>query len=170
SGTLDIVEYMRFVLAPLANHPSDVINGWHEQFMSERILSNIPSKSRELLQSHRDAGDFLVLITASNSFNAGPIADELCVDHLIATEPEIIDGHYTGNPVLPACLGEGKVLLLERCLEHSDHTLKGSYFYSDSRNDIPLMERAGFPVAVDPDPHLLDVAQARNWRRISLRD
>ena len=168
AGTLDILEYMQYVLRPLIELPHSQLQRWHDEFVETRITSLIPDKSRELLAKHREAGDVLVLITACNSFNASPIAELLGMDHLIATQLEVVNGRYTGNPVLPACIGDGKVMWLNEWLQSSGHSLQGSYFYSDSRNDIPLMEQSEFPVVVDPDPHLESVAKDRNWQRISL--
>lgn len=119
---------------------------------------------------HRSRGDTLMIITATNRFITGPIAERLGIDELIAVEPEMVDGRYTGRALGIPSYREGKVKRLEAWLADRDLTLDGSWFYSDSHNDLPLLEEVEHPVAVDPDPSLHEVAKARGWRIISLRD
>ncbi len=119
---------------------------------------------------HRTRGDTLMIVTATNRFITGPIAERLGIDELIAVEPEMVDGRYTGRASGIPSYREGKVERLEQWLADSDLTLDGSWFYSDSHNDLPLLEKVDHPVAVDPDPTLREVAEARGWKIISLRD
>ncbi|WP_165679674.1 HAD family hydrolase, partial [Metapseudomonas otitidis] len=122
-----------------------------------------------LLDEHRAAGDRLVIITATNRFITGPIAERLGVDDLLATECQMLDGRYTGRSTDVPCFREGKVVRLERWLAENGLSLDDASFYSDSVNDMPLLERVSRPVAVDPDDRLRAEAQARGWAVISLR-
>ncbi|ANB02382.1 HAD family phosphatase [Ectothiorhodospira sp. BSL-9] len=171
AGTLDILEFCRFSFAPLAAHPLDQLQGWREQFIHERIKPMIAPGAEHLLTEHREAGDELVIITATNRFVTEPIARLLGVEHLLATEPHFEDGRYTGELKGVPCFQGGKVTRLEQWLNSQPgRALDGSWFYSDSHNDLPLLERVAYPVAVDPDEILADTARARGWKQISLRD
>ncbi|HEY0720844.1 MAG TPA: HAD family hydrolase [Gammaproteobacteria bacterium] len=170
AGTLDIYEFLRFSLRPLSEHDMVTLTGWHQQFMQEKIAPIMLPKAAALLEKHRMQGDFLLIITATNRFITAPIATALGVDELIATDPEIRDGRYSGNVSGVPCFQQGKVTRLEQWLAQSGHNLAGSYFYSDSRNDLPLLEMVANPVAVDPDETLEDHARLKGWPIISLRD
>jgi HAD superfamily hydrolase (TIGR01490 family) len=169
-GRLDIYEFLRFSLAPLARHSPDELSVWRQAFLAEKIEPIILPKARALVERHRAAGDQLLIITATNSFVTGPIAARLGIPHLIATEPALRDGRYTGEVDGIPSFREGKVLRLEQWLDAHGADLAGSSFYSDSHNDVPLLERVDHPVAVDPDPALADLAAARGWPILSLRD
>ncbi|SIS86228.1 HAD family hydrolase [Neptunomonas antarctica] len=168
-GTLDIYEFLEFALRPLANLPAQQLVELHATFMQEKIEPMILSKSLALLQKHRDQGDFLLIITATNSFVTHPIAERLGVDAILATDPEIIDGNYTGKVAGTPCFQSGKVTRLHHWLKETQHTLLGSSFYSDSRNDLPLLELVDNPIAVDADETLTLTAQKNGWPIISLR-
>jgi len=169
-GRLDIHEFLRFSLAPLARHSPDELAAWREAFLAEKIEPIVLPKALDLVQRHRDAGDLLLIITATNSFVTGPIAARLGIPNLIATEPVLRDGRYTGEVDGIPSFREGKVLRLEQWLEAHGASLAGSSFYSDSHNDVALLERVDHPVAVDPDPALAALAAARGWQILSLRD
>jgi HAD superfamily hydrolase (TIGR01490 family) len=128
------------------------------------------NKSKALIAQHKAMGHTLMVITATNSFVTRPIVTAFGIDNLIAIEPLIVDGRYTTKIDGVPSFREGKVTRLNAWLENNDETLEGSYFYSDSHNDLPLLERVTYPIAVDPDPTLKDIAQARNWDIISLID
>ena len=171
-GTLDIQVFLDFQLKPLARHPRSQLDAWHAQFMQSRILPMMGDPARALLQQHRDAGHTLAIVTATNSFVTAPIAREFGVAHLIATEPEQIHGEYTGKVTGLPCFREGKVQRLEAWLklqEIAREDIERSWFYSDSHNDLFLMEWVSDPVAVDPDAPLTQVAQTRAWPILSLR-
>jgi HAD superfamily hydrolase (TIGR01490 family) len=169
AGTLDIHEFLRFSLRPLSEHPMTELRAWRDRFLQERIDPIILPQARELVEKHRQAGDTLMIITATNAFVTTPIAERLGIPHLIATDPEIEDGRYTGEVAgLPTFQG-GKVERLNQWLEENDRGLSGSSFYSDSHNDIPLLERVEKPVAVDPDAGLAAHATRQGWPIISLR-
>lgn len=169
AGKLDIDAYHAFCMAILAQHDMAQLNEWHKQFMADCIEPIILPKGEELIAKHRTAGDTLLIITATNSFIAGPIARRLGVENIIATEPQICDGRYTGHRAGVPCFREGKITRLNQWLEEHDQSLDGSYFYSDSRNDLPLLEVVDRPVAVDPDDVLRAEADKKNWPIISLR-
>ncbi len=170
SGELDIHEYLAFSLKPLSENSPEQLAAWHQQFMAAKIEPIILPRAEELLARHRARGDTLLIITATNRFITAPIADRLGVDELIAIEPEIVNGRYTGRVSGVPSFQAGKVTRLESWLAERDHTLDGSTFYSDSINDLPLLERVDTAIAVDPDEQLRAAADARDWRIISLRD
>jgi len=169
-GRLDIHAFLRFSLRPLTEQPLERLLALRERFIEEKILPVIPGASRRLLARHAEAGDRRVIITATNAFVTRPIAEALGVDDLIVTEPEFVDGRFTGRCAGIPCFREGKVERLEAWLRETGERLEGSWFYSDSHNDLPLLERVDRPVAVDPDDRLREVAAARGWPVISLRE
>lgn len=170
SGELDIMEFLAFALKPLAQHPREQLDAWHRQFMAQSIAPMRLPKADALLQKHRDRGDDLLIITATNEFITHPIAASLGVDDILATTPEIVDGAYTGRVAGTPCFQEGKVERLNNWLAETGRNLEGSYFYSDSHNDLPLLRLVDNPVAVDPDPALEQAARDNHWPIISLRD
>lgn len=170
SGTLDIYEYMAFSLAPLTLFNNEELIKLHNTFMAEKVAPMMQDKAKALLKHHKDQGHFLLMITATNQFVTGPIADALGIDHIIAPIPEIINNRYTGKTVGVPSFQEGKVTRLNDWLAETGHSMEGSYFYSDSRNDLPLLELVTHPVAVDADPTLTEIAKERGWPHISLRD
>jgi len=169
AGTLDIHEFLDFQLKPLSRHPRPQLDAWRREFMARRILPIIRASARELVARH--AGDLRVIITATNRFVTAPIAREFGIRHLVATEPEETDDGFTGNVAGVPCFREGKVARLESWLAGRDTPLAGfseSWFYSDSLNDLPLLERVTNPVAVDPDETLRAHAVKQGWPVMSL--
>lgn len=169
NGGLDIFEFLSFALKPLAEIEPEELNKLHQQFMQEKIEPIILPKAEELLTKHKEQGDFLLIITATNHFVTGPIAKRLGVDEIIATDPEQIDGRYTGKVAGTPCFQDGKVTRLNSWLEKQGHSLEESYFYSDSHNDLPLLERVTYPVAVNPDDILEEHANNNLWPVLDLR-
>jgi HAD superfamily hydrolase (TIGR01490 family) len=172
AGTLDIHEYLGFALRPLAEHASEDLERWHADFMRSRILPMVRAQARALVRKHLESGDLCAIITATNSFVTRPIAREFGVAHLIATEPEARAGRFTGRVAGTPCFREGKVRRLDEWLAAQGRSLREfetSSFYSDSHNDLPLLERVSRPVAVDPDETLKSEAGRRGWEVISLR-
>jgi HAD superfamily hydrolase (TIGR01490 family) len=169
-GRLDIHAFLRFSLRPLSEHPPERLADWHRQFMARCIEPILLPAAAALLARHRAAGDRLLIVTATNSFVTAPIARRLGVADLLATEPELRDGRYTGEVAGIPCFQAGKVTRLQAWLEAQGEHLAGSHFYSDSHNDLPLLSRVDHPVAVDPDPALRRHARAQGWPVISLRD
>ena len=170
AGTLDIHEYLAFSLAPLALFDKAELSELHRSFMQEKITPMMQHKANALIQHHKDQGHFLLMITATNQFVTGPIAEAMGMDHIIAPIPEVVNERYTGKIVGIPSFQEGKVTRLNDWLKQTGHSMEGSYFYSDSRNDLPLLELVTHPVAVDADPTLSEIAKQRNWSHISLRD
>lgn len=168
-GTLDIFEFLSFSLAPLSRLDAAELARLHAEFMAQKIAPVMLPAAAELLARHRAQGDTLLIITATNRFITGPIAEALGVDDLIASDPEMIDGRYTGRVAGTPCFREGKVTRLEQWLKSNQLNLADSWFYSDSHNDLPLLEMVTNPVAVDPDDTLAAHAEAKGWPVISLR-
>jgi len=169
NGTLDMLAFLRFALAPLATHPIEQLHNWRQDFINTIIKPLLLDKAKALIEKHRAQGDTLLVITATNSFITAPIVALYGIEHLIATTPEMINGKYTGNINGVPCFQEGKVTRLNEWLTLNNEKLEGSYFYSDSHNDLPLLKLVDFPVAVDPDEKLRDFADTQKWEIISLR-
>ena len=168
-GELDIYEFLAFQLRPLAAHPLDRLQDWRAQYIQDKIQPILLPKAQELIEQHRRQGDALVIITATNRFITEPIAALYGIDHLLATEPELHDGRYTGQVSGTPCFQDGKVEVLEQWLEVNQVSLNDSWFYSDSHNDLPLLRQVTRPTAVDPDDILATHAQQHDWPVISLR-
>ena len=168
AGTIDIYAFLDFAFQPLANNLYSDLCDWRNDYIRQRIEPIIKDKGIELISKHRNAGDYLVMITATNRFITEPIKEIFDVDALIATIPAMKDGSFTGQVEGTPCFGEGKVTRVKEWLEATGHTLEGSYFYSDSRNDIPLLELVDFPFAVDADEKLSEFAREKGWKQISL--
>lgn len=168
-GTLDIVTFLKFSLKPLADHPAEQLYQWRQQFVEQVIRPVLLHPAFELVEKHRARGDTLLVITATNRFVTEPIVNLYGIDNLLATTPEFKNGRYTGAFIDVPCFQSGKVTLLEQWLKDSVETLDGSYFYSDSHNDLPLLTKVDHPVAVDPDEKLKIAAEEKGWPIISLR-
>lgn len=172
AGTLDIHEFLGFALRPLAEHAPEDLARWHDGFMAARIRPAMTPQARALVRKHLDAGDLCAVVTATNSFVTAPIAREFGIPHLVATEPERVNGRYTGRVAGTPCFREGKIERVRAWLSAQGRQLADfpvSSFYSDSQNDLPLLELVARPVAVDPDPTLAAEAGRRGWPVISLR-
>ena len=169
AGTLDIDAYLRLALSTLKDHSPQQLEAWHATFMRDRINPVMLPAAADLLADHRRRGHELLIITATNRFITAPIAQALGVENLIACEAEMVDGRYTGNPIGVPSYKQGKVTRLEAWLNDRELRLDGAWFYSDSHNDLPLLELVDHPVAVDPDDTLRARALERGWPVISLR-
>ena len=176
SGTLDIREYLAFTLASIAGKSVAELKPLHQRFMAKKIEPMIGPKALALLENH--ANDLCVIVTATNAFITAPIALRFGVPHLIACDVEIVDGRYTGRPIGEPSFRDGKVRRVNQWLgtiNAMDATGKKltdfdrSYFYSDSHNDLALMEAVTHPVAVNPDDSLRAHAEARDWPIVSTR-
>lgn len=171
AGTLDIGEFLAFQLAPLAAWPAERLDHWRARFLEEVIRPKILAPARTLVERHRADGDLCAIVTATNEFVTRPIAAEFGVEHLIATEVEFIGGRYTGRPRGTPSFRQGKVERTSEWLASLGHGWDGfarTYFYSDSLNDLPLLERVSHPIATNPDPQLAALAQKRGWRTLQL--
>jgi len=168
AGMLDIFAFLAFSLAPLARISMEQLTRLHAQFMREKIIPLMSAKSFNLINNHKKNNDYCLIITATNCFVTQPIAEKFAVHDIIATEPEIIDGRYTGQVSGTPCFKEGKVKRLEEWLINTQHNLDGSWFYSDSHNDLPLLELVSHPVAVNADDILLQHARRKGWKIMNL--
>jgi len=171
-GSLDIIEFLKFQLIPLSQHKKVFLDELHLKYMDEVIRPMMTDKAQALVDKHKAAGDLCVVITATNSFVTKPIATAYGIEHLIGSDPEMVNGEYTGGVVGVPSFQEGKVTrihqwLAERGKKMSDY--EKSYFYSDSHNDLALMKLVTNPVAVDPDAILSAYAEEQAWPQISLR-
>ncbi len=168
-GQLDNDQYLRFALMPLTQHPIERLYAWRADFVDTWIKPAIAAGTAELLERHRAQGDTQIIVSATNLFITEPIAEMLDIPHILSTEPEIIGNRYTGRYLGTPTFQEGKVVALKAWLEMSEHSLDNSYFYSDSINDLPLLEQVSMPVAVNPDEDLQRVAEEREWAILDLR-
>jgi len=169
AGRLDMEAYVAFALAPLKGMTKGERDTLHNEFMASKILPIMLPKAQALIDKHRRLGHTLLIITATNRFVTEPIAKHLGIDHLLATEPEIVDDRITGRMIGTPCFQDGKVSRLQQWLEQRSENLTGSFFYSDSFNDLPLLEQVSYPFAVDPDDTLRRQAENNDWPVISLR-
>lgn len=169
NGELDVLAYQNFCQEILGRTSVEQLDSWHQQFMRDYIEPIILPQGEQLIARHRAAGDFIMIITATNSFITGPIAARLGVDHLIATECGMRAGQFTGEMVGVPSFQAGKITRLNSWLSENRATLLDSYFYSDSHNDLPLLEKVTHAVAVDPDDTLRAIAAERGWQILSLR-
>ena len=163
NGTLDIQAFLNFQLRPLNKFPMNQLRAWRTDFLNQIISPMIESGKADLLEKHRNRDDTLVIITATNDFITRPIANLLEVEILIATNAEIINNQYTGKVIGIPCFQEGKVTRLNQWLANQNISLNNSFFYSDSINDLPLLEKVDNPVVVTPDAKLRAHAQNSNW-------
>ncbi len=173
AGTLDMTAFLAFALAPLATQDRATLDRWHAQYMRDVIEPSIRPSALALVRAHRDAGDLCAVVTATNAFVTAPIARRFGVDHLVATIPAQVDGRFTGEVRGQPCYREGKVARVTDWLESlgaSWDSFASSTFYSDSRNDLALLEHVTDPVATNPDDTLRAHAAARGWRHLMLFD
>ena len=172
AGTLDIFAFVEFQFKPLARNPRTVLNQLLKKYVEEVIKPMITEKARALVKRHQDEGDLIIVITATNSFITKPIAELFGIENLIGTDPEEKEGEFTGKVSGLPSFKEGKVTRLEAWLKNKNLSLASfekSYFYSDSHNDLPLMQKVTHPVAVDSDDVLSEYAKSKGWPQISLR-
>ncbi|WP_321323033.1 HAD family hydrolase [Thiomicrorhabdus sp.] len=169
AGTLDIIAYQRFALKPLGEQSAETLAKWHKEFMQTFIEPIVLPKALALVEEHKAKGDRVMIITATNTFVTRPIGERYGITELLGTEGEIVNGRYTGEIAGVPTFQKGKVTRLNEWLKQENETLEGSFFYSDSFNDLPLLEIVDHPVVVDGDDKLLAIARQKNWPCISLR-
>ncbi len=169
AGQLDIDAYLAFALGPLADNDAATLAKWREDFIATHIKPIVLPAAKALVEGHREQGHGLMIITATNRFVTEPIAELFNIPILLATEPEIHNGHYTGRHTGIPTFREGKITALQQWLDAESKLVEAIHFYSDSQNDLPLLEHVDHPVAVDPDPELEAEARSRGWPVYTLR-
>ena len=169
AGTLKLDDYMHYTLSPLftldETQRAEFIDGFINKIVKDMALP----KAFELLEQHKKAGDELIIISATGTHLVAPIAAYLGVEHALGVDIEYKEGFITGKLVGTPTFREGKVVRAEQWAKENGHTMDDTYFYSDSHNDLPLLEKARFPIAVDPDRILEKTANERSWKVMSLR-
>ena len=167
-GTLDNDQYLAFALEPLGRYSIEELHAWRADYVEQCIRPLIAPGTLGLLDKHRQLNHELMIISATNFFVCEPIGHMLEVPTVLATRPEIIDNRYTGRFLGTPTYKQGKVTVLNQWIADSNHELAGAYFYSDSLNDLALLEQVDNPVAVSPDDDLKAIALARDWKIIDL--
>ncbi len=169
AGRLDVLSYLEFSIEPLSRYAPEELARLHAEFMEMKIKPMFLDRAEALLEAHRRRGDRLLVMTSTNRFITEPIVRSFGIQDLMATELETRNGRFTGRVRGEPCFQDGKVKRLRAWLDRHGETLSKSCFYSDSINDLPLLEWVEHPVAVDPDAALRKIAETRNWPVISLR-
>jgi HAD superfamily hydrolase (TIGR01490 family) len=167
-GTLDNDQYLAFALEPLTHYSIDKLHAWRADYVEKWIRPLIAPGTDRLLDDHRRSNHQLMIISATNLFVSEPIGQMLGVTTVLATEPEIIANRYTGRFLGTPTYQQGKVTVLGEWAANNNHDLVGAYFYSDSLNDLALLEQVDNPVTVSPDDDLKLIAEARDWKIIDL--
>ena len=167
-GTLDNDQYLAFALEPLTHYSLEELHAWRADYVEKWIRPLVAPGTAALLESHRQRNHQLMIISATNLFVSEPIGHMLGVANVLATEPEIIDNRYSGRFLGTPTYQKGKVVALVEWLGERADELADSYFYSDSLNDLALLEQVNHPIAVNPDDQLKAIAEARNWKIIDL--
>ena len=168
-GTLDIYAWLNFCLEPLTRYSMTELQEFHHRFMIQKIEPILLDKAQNCINRHKERGDTVLVITASTSFVTAPIVKKYGINHLLATEPEIKAGRYTGGVSGMPCFQSGKIDKLMPWLQKNKETLTGSTFYSDSHNDLPLLELVDNPVAVNADKILTQIAEKKGWKVLNWR-
>ena len=168
-GTLDIYAWLDFCLEPLSRYSMAELQELHHRFMIQKIEPIMLDKAQNCINRHKERGDTVLVITASTSFVTAPIVKKYGINQLLATEPEIKAGRYTGGVSGIPCFQSGKVDKLMPWLQKNEETLTGSTFYSDSHNDLPLLELVDNPVAVNADKILTKIAEKKGWEVLNWR-
>ena len=168
-GALDIYAWLDFCLEPLSRYSMKELQEFHHRFMIQKIEPIMLDKAQNCINQHKERGDTVLVMTASNSFVTAPIVKKYGINQLLATEPEIKAGRYTGGVSGIPCFQAGKIDKLLPWLQKNEETLTGSTFYSDSHNDLPLLELVDNPVAVNADKILTKIAQKKGWDILNWR-
>lgn len=169
NGTLDIREYNRWAFRLHRQYGSAQVTQWRDDYVEKIVPSMIASKTPSVLADHRARGHDILVITATSEFIAGPIIESLGIQDYLGLQNEIIDGEYTGELIGIPTFQAGKVDALKLWLENrGPYTAK--HFYSDSINDLPLLEQVDYPVVVDGDEPLTAHGQAKGWPCVTFRD
>jgi HAD superfamily hydrolase (TIGR01490 family) len=172
AGSFDVEGYVRFQMELLAGFPRATLDGWHREFMEQHVLPSIRSEARTLVEAHRARGDELAIVTGTNAYVVTPIARAFGIGVVLAVEPEGIDGEFTGGWRGTHTYQDGKVRKVEEWLATHGRGWDDtpSVFYSDSINDLPLLERVTRPVVTNGDARLRAIARERGWETLQLFD
>jgi HAD superfamily hydrolase (TIGR01490 family) len=168
-GSLDIDGFLSFCLKPLIENDMSYLLELRKQFIEDKIKPIITEPGREIINQAIEDGKTVIIATATNDFVTRPIADLFNVRTLIATEFEVINQKFTGKVLNTPCFREGKVSKVKKWVDDNNFDLSKASFYSDSFNDLPLLEKVKNPVIVDGDDKLLKIGKNRNWDCISFR-
>ena len=168
-GELDIYAWAEFSFKVLSEHSFDKLNQLRKDFMETKIRPIFLEKAQNCIDNHKKNGDSVLVITASNTFVTQPIVEMYGIEHLLATEPEFVSGRFTGKVSGIPCFQSGKIDNLMPWLVTNNENLIGSYFYSDSHNDLPLLELVDNPVAINGDPILMAAANENGWTNLDWR-
>lgn len=171
AGELTAEQSAEFMLGLLARHDPADLAVWHEEFMQQVVRPAITPQALELVRQHLTAGDLCAVVTATNQFVTAPIVRAFGIPQLLATDAEYVAGRYTGRISGTPCFREGKVSRVNAWLGAQGLSLgdfAATWFYSDSINDVPLLEAVSHPVATNPAPGLRDLAHERGWRTLDL--
>ena len=171
-GNLDIFAFAEFQFQFLKNNTRKFLNDVRSDYIDEIIKPMVLKKAVDLVSQHKEAGDSLLIITATNSFITKPIGELFGIENLIGTDPEEHLGEFTGKVKGIPSFKEGKVTRLFDWLDARDFKLtdfEKTFFYSDSHNDLALLEVVTNPVVVNGDKILLEKAQEKNWPTLNLK-
>jgi HAD superfamily hydrolase (TIGR01490 family) len=170
AGTVGVEEFAHFYVGTLAGRSPSDWEPLRRRFLREIVVPRIPRDATRLVNEHLEAGDLVVMTTATNRFITEMTARHFGIPYLLATVPEIADGKFTGGTTGTLNMREGKVTRLRHWLEERGESLADfrSTAYSDSINDLPLLEAVQAPVAVNPDPRLAAIARERGWKVLHL--
>ena len=168
-GSLDIDGFLSFCLRPLIANDMSKLLKLREQFIEEKIRPIVTKTGKELIDQAHAEGKKVIIATATNDFVTRPIADIFDVSVLIATEFEIKDNAFTGRVVGGPCFRSGKLNKVNKWINDNNFDLSQASFYSDSFNDLPLLERVKKPVIVDGDDKLKEIGKNKNWECVSFR-
>jgi HAD superfamily hydrolase (TIGR01490 family) len=169
-GSFDVDGYVRFQMELLAGFPRSSLDAWHAEFMDEFVRPHVRAEARALVEDHRQKGDELALVTGTNAYVVTPIAREFGIENVLAVEPEEQNGEFTGRHLGTHTYQDGKVRKVEQWLQARGHTLASvdTVFYSDSINDLPLLERVTRPVVTNGDSRITQIARERGWPMLQL--
>ena len=168
-GSLDIDGFLSFCLRPLIANDMSVLLKLRDQFIEEKIKPIVTKVGKELIDKAHSEGKEVIIATATNDFVTRPIADIFDVSVLIATEFEIKNNAFTGNVLGAPCFRDGKLDKVSRWINENNFDLSQASFYTDSFNDLPLLEKVKNPIIVDGDDKLREIGRSNNWECISFR-
>jgi HAD superfamily hydrolase (TIGR01490 family) len=168
-GSLDIDGFLSFCLRPLIDNDMSYLLKLRQQFIDEKIKPIVTQTGKKLIDESQAEGKTVIIATATNDFVTRPIADLFNVDTLIATEFEIQNNNFTGKVLGEPCFRDGKLNKVKKWIKENDYNLSESSFYSDSFNDLPLLEKVKYPIIVDGDDKIVEIGKNNNWECISFR-